>query len=338
MTQSGNNFTALRWLGALMVLVGHAFIFLGLPEPVVLGWAPLGPIGVYIFFSISGYLVAQSWDRDPHVGRFLMRRAWRIFPGLWVCILLSAYVLGPLVTQIPLKDYWLHPQTKGYLSNLYLYISYALPGVFSDNKYPHTVNGSLWSLPVEFMMYLLMAMLLWLRPSRQTSLAVGALAVLMAVGWALQRSEMFVFYRSDMRLLFICGAYFWGGVLIHQWQAHVRMTGPALLGLGGLWLLLSPWPALFVLSSYLALPVLIIGVGEKSWPGLRQLNAHDYSYGVYIYAFPVQQTVVHLFPAMGLVAYLAVTIAVTFLLAKFSWQFIERPGLRFKPKVPLVMS
>ena len=66
-----NNLTALRWFAACLVLYGHAFVFLGLPEPLFLQWVPLGPLGVYIFFAISGFLVAQSWQRDPSVTRFL---------------------------------------------------------------------------------------------------------------------------------------------------------------------------------------------------------------------------------------------------------------------------
>lgn len=326
-----NNFTALRWLGALMVLVGHAFIFLGLPEPVILGWSPLGPIGVFIFFSISGYLVAQSWERDPHVMRFLIRRALRIFPGLWVCIFLCTYLLGPWLTRIPLNDYWLHPNTTGYFSNFYLYISYALPGVFADNKYPHAVNGSLWSLPVEFMMYLFMAGMLSLRPSRWVSLMVGMAAIAMVFVWALPRTEMFVIYRTDMRQLFICGAYFWIGVLVHQWRLQQRLSGVALSAILFAWLILSPWRDMFVLASYLALPLLIIGVGERSWRALRILNAFDYSYGVYIYAFPVQQTVAFFYPDMSLALYLVTTVSFTVILAKLSWQWIESYALEFKP-------
>ncbi len=77
-----NNLTALRWLAAMLVLYGYSFIFLGPPEPVFMQWKPLGPLGVFIFFAISGYLVAQSWARDPHVLRFLVRRVLRIFSGL----------------------------------------------------------------------------------------------------------------------------------------------------------------------------------------------------------------------------------------------------------------
>lgn len=315
-----------------MVLVGHSYIFLGLPEPVVLGWAPLGPIGVFIFFVISGYLVAQSWERDPHVGRFLIRRALRIFPGLWVCILLCTYVLGPLLTHIPLRDYWWHAHTKGYLSNLYLYISYALPGVFAENKYPHAVNGSLWSLPVEFMMYLFMAGLLWLRPSKWISLLVGAGAIVMVFAWALPRADMLVIYRTDIRQLFICGAYFWVGVLLHQWRLRGRWSGWVLLAVLSVWLALSPWRDLFVLCSYLALPLLIVEVGERSWPGFRSLNAHDYSYGIYIYAFPVQQTIASFYPHMELLPYVLAATLATVILAKLSWAWVESRCLKFKPK------
>ena len=73
LAKHSDNLTALRWMAASMVLFGHAFVFLGLPEPLFLQWVPMGPLGVYIFFAISGYLVAQSWDRDPHVLRFLAK-------------------------------------------------------------------------------------------------------------------------------------------------------------------------------------------------------------------------------------------------------------------------
>ena len=154
-----NNLTALRWFAACLVLYGHAFVFLGLPEPLFLQWVPLGPLGVYIFFAISGYLVAQSWQRDPSVPRFLAKRALRIFPGLLVCTLLSVFVLGPWLTTLDMATYWRNEHTRGYFTNMALYMTYHLPGVFAQNRLPHAVNGSLWSLPIEFFMYLLLALL-----------------------------------------------------------------------------------------------------------------------------------------------------------------------------------
>jgi peptidoglycan/LPS O-acetylase OafA/YrhL len=116
--QHTNNLTALRWLAALMVLYGHAFVFLGQHEPLFLGMMPLGPLGVWIFFSISGYLIMQSWTHDPHLLRFLAKRALRIFPALIVCILLSILLLGPGLTTLDLGAYFKSPITWSYLDNI----------------------------------------------------------------------------------------------------------------------------------------------------------------------------------------------------------------------------
>lgn len=158
-----NNLTALRLVAAGLVLYGHAFILLGLPAPSFMGWAPFGPIGVYIFIAISGYLVAQSWYSDPDFFRFLQRRAIRIFPGLIVCTALTVFVLGPLLTDIRLAEYFKSPATAGYFANIALYTNYRLPGVFETNHLPGVVNGSLWSLPAEFSMYLGLAMAVFWR-------------------------------------------------------------------------------------------------------------------------------------------------------------------------------
>jgi peptidoglycan/LPS O-acetylase OafA/YrhL len=118
-----NNLNALRLLAAGLVLYGHSFVFLGLREPVFMSSMPLGPLGAYIFFTISGYLVTQRWQQDPHTGRFFVRRTLRIFPGLFVCTLLSVLVLCPLVTTLPVRQYFSNPTAWKYLSNLFLYIA-----------------------------------------------------------------------------------------------------------------------------------------------------------------------------------------------------------------------
>jgi len=153
-----NNLDALRLFAAMLVLVGHSYIFMGVTDPIFLAAVPLGPLGVSIFFVISGYLVSESWDRDPDAVRFLARRALRIVPGLAVCIFLTAFLLGPALTTLPLSAYFKHPTVWDYLYNIGLYISYSLPGVFEKNRIAHSVNGSLWSLPVEFLLYLVVAL------------------------------------------------------------------------------------------------------------------------------------------------------------------------------------
>ena len=131
-----NNFDLIRLVAASLVIFGHSFVFLGLTEPVFFSWLPPGPIGVHIFFIISGYLVAQSWSRDPNASRFLARRALRIFPGLAVCVLVSVFLIGPIFTTLTLKQYFRDHATFHYLRDIALYIQYYLPGVLQHHGFP----------------------------------------------------------------------------------------------------------------------------------------------------------------------------------------------------------
>lgn len=154
-----NNFDALRLLAATVVVYGHAFPLTKTAQVVILGNS-VESLAVKVFFVISGYLISESWLRDPQINRFLIRRALRIFPALIVVVLLSVLVLGPLATTLSIAGYFGNISVLMYLKNIFLYPVYYLPGVFQSNPYPIAVNGSLWSLPVEFSMYLLTPLLL----------------------------------------------------------------------------------------------------------------------------------------------------------------------------------
>ncbi len=335
-----NNLTALRWFAAGLVLYGHAFVFLGLPEPLFLQWVPMGPLGVYIFFAISGYLVAQSWERDPHVLRFLAKRALRIFPGLAVCTLLSVLVLGPLLTTLDAGTYWRNEHTRGYLTNMALYITYHLPGVFANNRLPHAVNGSLWSLPVEFFMYLLLALLGLLAAAfkavsnRLLAWAVGVMALvfmLLAALWAGTTTEALVMYRTDLRQVPMCGVYFLVGASLFCLKLTKYFTLSNVLLALVLWLCLGVQPHWFAMAAWVVLPFVVLAFGLARQPWLVRMHARDYSYGIYIYAFPVQQTLVSFWPEMALPAYLLSTLVITVALAALSWHFVEKPALKLKP-------
>src|SRR5689334_8189121 len=132
MSHRNNSFDFARLLGAFMVLYSHSFAVAGLPEPVVAGMWSFGSLGVFIFFSISGYLITLSWKGDPNVFRFLLRRSLRIFPGLAVMVFLTVFVLGPLVSSLSASAYFQHPATYQYLKTMALHIHYYLPGCFEQ--------------------------------------------------------------------------------------------------------------------------------------------------------------------------------------------------------------
>lgn len=328
-----NNLNAVRLAAAAMVLYGHSFVFLGLPEPRFLSWAPLGPIGVYIFFSISGYLVGESWDRDPHLLRFFQRRLLRILPGLAVCILLTVLVLGPLVTTLSLKGYFTHRYTWGYLQNIALHIVYYLPGVFENLRVPNAVNGSLWSLPVEFLMYCVVAIVGVLHGNRWVIAAIFVVSAAVSLLWAQVTKDMLVIYNFDLRQVFICGTYFWAGACIYKFDLKKRLTLSAGMLAMLAMLCLEPWTRQLAIASYVLLPIVVLAFGFAYSPWLGRLTGYgDYSYGIYIYAFPVQQTIVYLFPNIGIGLYLLICAVASFILAVLSWHLIERRALGYKPR------
>lgn len=331
-----NNFHLVRVFAALLVLYSHAHTLAGLPEPLFVGYVPLGPVGVYLFFALSGYLVYQSFERDPHLGRFLLRRCLRLFPALAVVIVLSILVLGPLITAMPGDDYWRDPATRGHLWNLALYPIYYLPGVFTTNHIANAVNGSLWSLPVEFLMYLCVPLSLGSRAIARCCFTVVFLtfAVLHFV-WIWPSTQMSVFWGTDLRQVPMCGIFFAAGALIHAWRLERLLTLNSLVFAAVLLLAASVSHPRFFVAMWVALPLIVLGFGlHSSAPGRFVAARGDYSYGIYLYAFPVQQSLLWWRPEMGFWPFLLGTLLITGALAVASWHWVEQPALRLKPRTP----
>nr|WP_315487055.1 acyltransferase [uncultured Undibacterium sp.] len=331
-----NNLNFLRLIAAGLVLYGHSAILLGHPEPLFLSWMPLGPLGVAIFFVISGYLVTQSWQQDPNLRRFFIRRCLRIFPGLIVCVLLCIFVLGPWLTSLSLKQYFAHEATWSYLRNIGLYIVYYLPGVFEHGRVPNAVNGSLWSLPLEFFLYIAVALLGMISTKKWMTIATFLASALLYLFWAQSATEMLVVYGTDLRQLFINGTYFWAGAVFYQLdlKRYFSITSVVLAGVGML-CIQTNFPQYLFLAGWGLLPLIVLAFGLSTNEFLTRMTATgDYSYGVYIYAFPVQQAIVFLYPNLSFGIYVGLCSAVTLMLAIFSWHLVEKTALAFKPRSP----
>lgn len=134
-----NNFDFIRFVAASFVLISHSYPLLGRsdePFKAFVGYETGGEIAVAIFFVISGYLVTGSFLRSRSIGDYIRKRSLRLLPALFIVVVLSAFVLGPILSTLSLRDYVLHPQTWYYLRNCVLYTGYHLPGVFAENPYP----------------------------------------------------------------------------------------------------------------------------------------------------------------------------------------------------------
>ena len=327
-----NNFDFIRLVAAFLVLYGHSFVFLGLPEPLFLSWVPLGPLGVYIFFTISGYLITESWERDPNLIRFFQRRALRIFPGLIVCVLLLIFFLGLLLTTLSWQDYFKNQYTWQYLSNIVLYITYYLPGTFATNRVPNAVNGSLWSLPAEFFMYILVAVFGCIKVNRWFYPFFAFLLMLASYFWATKSKEMLVIYNTDLRQVVMCGVYFWVGSAFYKFKIKQYFSVSSIVMAFILLCCFEKSSFMFV-AAWILLPIIVLGFGFSYSDLLHRLvSTGDYSYGVYIYAFPIQQSVVYLYPNMSIGLYLLVCSILTMVCAFFSWHLIEKKALLLKPR------
>lgn len=325
----GNNFNLLRLFAAFLVLYGHGHDLNRAPLDTVLTHG----FGVYIFFAISGYLIAASWTNDPHLIRYFWRRGLRIFPGLIVVTLLTVFILGPLLSQQTAAEYFSHSGTYQYLKNILLYIHFELPGVFVDNPYPSSVNGSLWTLPIEFALYISVALVGLVLPNGKWASAVVLLTCLGLSFFYDQLLPSFLtLYAIQLKQLFVMGSFFWAGAFIYHWQLSryfsLNTFGVVLI----IGIFLQQWPALAALSLYLAIPFLVLCFGSQSSGKMDFFNRADYSYGLYIYAFPVQQTLIHLYPDWSLWLSISVCLVITMIFAALSWHVIEKPILRFKPK------
>ena len=330
MNTQPENCDAIRLIAALAVFISHQlFLTTGQLIPVSrfhdLGWG-----GVLVFFALSGYLVAGSWARDPHVGRFLMRRVLRIWPGLTLATLTLTFAVGPTMTSLPIAHYLTDPQTWRFLGHLVLMPSALLPGVFGGNPIAK-VDGPLWTLPIECGWYVLLAVAgtTVMRASRHVAAAIW----LMCAFW------LFLVERVEApavpRVFFLeFGLLFVGGVVLSVYQAWWRERRWRVTAVLAAAALCADWTGHEYLAISLLLPWVVVSLATASTAGLRNAGRYgDLSYGIYIYGFPVQQIVIALLgihaPVLvgGLVA-LPVTVG----LAWLSWHGVERPALRLKPR------
>lgn len=333
-----NNLDFLRFAAATLVLFSHCYAISGrsAEEPFALltRIEHGGGFAVSLFFVLSGYLITGSFLKSKSAFEYLGKRILRLFPALAVSTIICALVIGPIFTNISLNEYFSNPIFVNYWSNLYLKIQFNLPGVFLSNPYPNTINGSLWTLPIEFTMYLLV-------------LIIGVLVglrlkiVLLSIGffWLFNFYLLEKFGETDAHFLhvmlvkeiFKLGGFFFSGGLLFLVRDIYRPSGlHAFLAVGVFAIALGTRYAEFVYA--LTFPVIVMFLAFVQVPMISQFGKFgDFSYGIYIYAFPIQQVVTYLHKGHLSVSKLFVTsFFLTLVLAIISWFAFEKPALKLK--------
>ena len=303
----------------------------GAGKPIKLALVPM-------FFALSGFLVAGSALRLRRTTTFLAHRVLRIFPALVVEVALSALILGILFTTMPLASYFSDPQFLEYLLNAVGDISYTLPGVFTHNPVRHIVNVNLWTLPSEFYCYLAMAGLMMTRLVYHRRLYTG---LMLAITLVLATAHAMTGISSPLGPFpgHVIVYYFLFGVLFFHWKDHIRAD----LKLFVLSAVASYITLMFDALVYLAprpVAYMTLYVGLIPFPKNRFLSSGDYSYGIYLYGFPITQSLVALWPQWftggthQFLALLACAATLTTLFSVGSWHLVEKRALALKNRLP----
>lgn len=335
-----NNFNLIRMLAAAAVLVSHSYVLsTGRPEiqplQASLGM-DIGNMAVDIFFIASGFLVTASLLTRQSALEFVWARVLRIYPALIIMVLLTVFALGIAFTTLPTSDYLAQPRTYLYLwksSTLIWGVSYLLPGVFEGNPYPGAVNGSLWTMPFEIRMYAYLviawALLLFAKAYQSRLLRIAVLASCVIAG-ALVLREHFILEKQSkgLHLFFM----FFTGAAFQLFKERIRLSHAAsALALAALVAAAFIDRHLFFVVYIAALAYLLFYMAYVPAGILRAYNrVGDYSYGYYIYAFPIQQTIAAAFPGISVLGMVLSAGVATLACAILSWHLVERRALSAK--------
>ncbi len=326
-------FDGLRLAAALLVLVSHAmFTRAGAPlgDPVSQVLAGAGVGGVFVFFIISGFLLARSLDREGGALRFAVNRVLRIYPGFVACVLVTALVFGAAGSTLPLKVYFVDPELWRHLRlTLDCLCSNAwLPGVWNyagDEAMRRVVNGSLWSLSAEVLSYLLL-LALWLLLRSVPATVWALVAVTLA-------TRLFDGAFERLAAVAFTLPYFAGGAVaylaVRRWGVH---TGAALACMAVVAVAAAAGHTEPALATFGAYALVWLGTRPNL---LSRLSARtgDLSYGVYLYGWPVQQLVRVASPSDAPWVTLAWSLPLALACAWLSHRFVEAPALRMKAPV-----
>jgi peptidoglycan/LPS O-acetylase OafA/YrhL len=327
-----NNFNLTRMLAASAVIVSHSFALPTGPwqEPFHQFGFTLGGLAVSVFFALSGFLISASFERRPALIEFGIARGLRILPALAVVTMLTALALGPLVTRLPLTDYFRDRHTWLYVPEALSlrWMAFSLPGVFDTLRYP-VVNGPLWTLYYEVTCYvgLAIALRVEMAVKRAPSWLIFALYALLYLALihsgGPRHADALVY--AQLSLPFILG------MAAYRFRAHVPANGAlvvllVLLAVATLFLDILAFESRMLAAAYGALYL-------AQFPSqlLRRYNAlGDYSYGVYIYGWPIQQLVLLHAPMTHPAILIAIALPAAILCGILSWYLVEKPALARK--------
>jgi peptidoglycan/LPS O-acetylase OafA/YrhL len=328
-----NNFDFLRFALAAAVIWSHCYALRGLMDPVFAFTRQIdaGSLAVDGFFVLSGFLITQSWESDPTIRTFALKRALRLVPALLMAQAFGALIVGLIMTRSTTADYLGAPSPWLHFTGILFHRHLASPLLFESNPVPHQLNASLWSLRYEIFCYGLVAVLGASSAGRWSRLApalmAGGLAGQTLLGWI--GAPVLGIPFTALRLV----ACFFAGSALYALRRQVPCRTD-LAALAVVVLLVASLCGGLRIVFPIAGAYLLLWVACCPWLRLQRFGARgDFSYGLYVFAYPIQQSLVQI-GTLQLPLFFAVSFGATLALAALSWRFVEAPALALKPRAP----
>ncbi len=322
-----NNLQVIKFMAAIAVIICHAFALTGCMEKewmyiLTKGQMDFGMLAVSIFFLTGGVLIARSVEKSKSLLCFLQARCVRILPLLQIVVILTI-IFGTVFTQLPLKDYFFSSRTWRYLLNGILILQHTLPGVFDNNIYGNTVNGSLWTLPVEFLCYIACFVVYKIKCLNKKGIiwVIAAYLLFAVVGTILLTAvnQQLLIAAIQPCWLFLLGMFYyvWRDRIILDFRLFLVSMLLMICSFAMSFTYLAIWVFLPYVIIYLAFMELQCGA-KISKPG-------DYSYAIYLCAFPIQQAFVSCYESAGPVFNMCVSVFVAVFAGAVLYYFVEKP-------------
>lgn len=333
--RNNNNFDLVRLLASLSVIYGHAFYLFNNngEQDLVRKYCGVdsGSASVYLFFFLSGMFISASYIKSNSWKKYTLMRMFRIWPALIVCIVLTVFVIGPIFTTINLANYFGSKQTWLFFFKNITLIKFEphLPGVFEHNHFNGSVNGSLWTLPNEMRCYL-MVLLIGLTGLLNRKFIPLTIFILFGT----------LFYVLNALLIGQIGqvVFFTAGMAAYSFKEYILVDVKIAIVLILLTILFKYFvPSIFFVAFFTSLiySSLVFGTAKFS---LKFKLSGDFSYGLYIYGFLIQQIIASLYPKIQSLESIIITIPIVLFISIWSWYIVELPLINYGKKLAKIVK